>query len=100
MNKELLNQIPAEEHPSASKLYSTAETMKVPPDFQWKLETQLMEAYKTKAKPAQSWPGKITRSVGWALLVLYGIFLLSWTIRSVTFGQTPAQAGTSNPAIP
>ena len=54
MNKELLNQIPAEEQLTASKLYYAAETMQVPPAFQWKLETALMEAYETKIKPAQS----------------------------------------------
>src|SRR5688572_12502124 len=98
MNKELLNQIPAEEHPSASKLYSTAETMKVPPDFQWKLETQLMEAYKSKTKPEQSWYGNITRVVGWAVLALGGILILSWAIRSVIVipDQMPAEGGTSN----
>ena len=83
MNKELLNQIPADEQPTASKLFSTAETMKVPHDFQWKLETQLMEAHKSKTKPQQSWYGNITRAVGWAVLALGGILILSWAIRSV-----------------
>ena len=52
MNNDLIDQIPADEQPTASKLYSAAETMKVPPDFQWKLETQLTEAYKTRTQPA------------------------------------------------
>ena len=97
MNKELLNQIPADEQPTASKLFSTAETMKVPHDFQWKLETQLMEAHKSKTKPQQSWYGNITRAVGWAVLALGGILILSWAIRSVIPDQMPAEGGTSNP---
>jgi hypothetical protein len=100
MNKELLNQIPLDEQPTASKLFSTAETMKVPHTFQWKLETELMEAYKTKTKPLQSRVGKLTRSVGWALLALGGIVILSWAIRSVLPDQIPAEGGTSNPQIP
>jgi Tol biopolymer transport system component len=97
MNKDLMNQIPADEQPTASKLYSTAETMKVSPDFQWKLETQLMEAYKSKTKPEQNWYGNITRAVGWAVLALGGILILSWAIRSVIPDQMPAEGGTSNP---
>lgn len=59
-----------------------------------------MEAYKTKTKPAQNWVGKITRSVGWALLAVCGILLLSWTIRSVTSYGTPVEAGPPNPEVP
>ena len=33
-----------------------------------------MEAYKTKTKPAQSWVGNITRSVGWALLAVLAYY--------------------------
>lgn len=100
MNKELLNKIPAEEHPTAAKLYSTAETIKVPQAFQWGLETELMEAYKMKTKPAQSWVGKITRSVGWALVAVCGVLLLSWTLRSVTFDGTPVEGGSPNLEVP
>ena len=100
MNKELLNQIPHDEHSAASKLFSTAETMQVPPAFQWKLETELMEAHKAKTKPAQSRVGKITHSLGWALLAACGVLLLSWTIRFVTFDGTPAESGAPDPAVP
>src|SRR5215207_9479331 len=100
MNKELLNQIPRDEQPAASKLFSTAEGMRVPPDFQWKLETELMEAYETKTKPAQSRVGNITRSLGWALLAACCVILLSWAIRSVTPGQIPDEGGTANPVVP
>ena len=100
MNKELLNQIPAEEQPTASKLFSAAETMQVPSTFQWKLETELMEAYETKTKPVQGRLGNITRSLGWALLTVCGVLLLSWTIHSLNIGQIPAEAGSPNPAVP
>jgi Tol biopolymer transport system component len=100
MNKELLNQIPQDEQPAASKLFSTAEGMQVPPAFQWKLETELMEAYKAKTKPAQGQLGNITRSLGWALLAVCGVLFLSWTIRSLILGQTPTEAGSPDPAVP
>jgi len=100
MNKELLDQIPAEELPIASKLFSAAETMKVPYDFQWELETELMKALRSKSRPRQSWYGNITRALGWALLVLGGIVILSWISRSVLPDQIPAEGGTSNPVVP
>ncbi|MDQ3006307.1 MAG: LpqB family beta-propeller domain-containing protein, partial [Chloroflexota bacterium] len=93
-------QIPADEQPAASKLFSAAETMKVPPAFQWQLEAELMEAYKTKTKSAQNWVGKITCSVGWVLLAVCGVLLLSWAIRSVIPNLMPAEVGMSNPAVP
>ena len=94
MNKEILNQIPADEQPIASKLDSAAETMKVPPTFEWKLETQLMNVYKTKTQPVHGWYIKIIRPVGWAILALCGVFLLSWTIRYLIPGL-PSAAGES-----
>jgi lipoprotein LpqB-like beta-propeller protein len=97
MNKELLNQIPQDEQLAASKLFSAAETMQVSPAFQWKLETQLMEAYETKTRPAQGWVGNLTRTVSWTLLALGGILILSWAIRSVIPDQMHAQGGASNP---
>ena len=59
MNKDLLNQLPADEQPVASKLDSVAEDMQLSPTFQWELENQLMEAAKTKTKPVQGWHTKI-----------------------------------------
>jgi len=99
MNKEILNQIPANEQYVASKLNSTAEQMKVSPTFQWNLETQLMEAHKTKTQPKKGWYTKIMAPVGWAAIAFGAVFLLSWTIRSLV---PPAQlnAGASNTEIP
>ncbi|MEO7841732.1 MAG: hypothetical protein ABIU06_20505, partial [Anaerolineales bacterium] len=59
-----------------------------------------MEAYEKKTKPARSWVGKATRSLGWALVAVGGVLLLGWTIRSVTVGQVPAEGGSSNSEIP
>ena len=81
-------------------LFSSAESMEVPPAFQWKLETELMKALRSKSRPRQSWYGNITRALGWALLVLGGIVILSWISRSVLPDQIPAEGGTSNPVVP
>lgn len=84
MNKDLLNQIPDDEQPVASKLASVAENMRLSETFQWELETQLMEQYKTKTQSSQpSWYTKIIPAVGWAILATGAVFLVSWTMRSV-----------------
>lgn len=97
MNKDLLNQIPADEQPVASKLHSIAEDMNVSPTFERELEAQLMEAYKTKTQPVQGWHIKIIPALGWAILAICAVFLLNWTIRSLV-PNTPTAAGrTPNP---
>ncbi|MEP7134453.1 MAG: hypothetical protein ABI904_05930 [Chloroflexota bacterium] len=97
MNKEILNQIPAEEKPAASKLNSTAEMMQVSPTFRWNLEAQLMDAYKTKEQPAQSWYTKLVAPVSWAVLAVLGVFALSWTLRSLVPSLAPASRTTPTP---
>ena len=99
MNKDLLNQIPADEQPVASKLDSIAEDMQLSPTFQWELETQLMDAAKTKTQPGRGWHTKIIPAVGWAILALGAVFLLNWTIRSLAPDSPPAEGGTSDPEI-
>ena len=94
MNKDILNQIPAEEQPAALKLNSTAETMKVAQTFRLNLETQLMDAYKIKKQPARSWYTKIVLSAGWAALALFGIFALSWIFRALVPNLSPASGAT------
>jgi len=83
MNKDLLNQLPADEQPVASELTSVAEDMQLSPAFQWELETQLMETAKRKSKPAGKWYTKIMAPVGWAVLAICAVFLINWTIRSL-----------------
>lgn len=83
MNRDLLNQLPADEQPVASKLASVVEDMQLSPDFQWELETQLMDTAKKKTQPRQGWYSKILPSLGWAVLAICAVFLLDWTIRSL-----------------
>jgi hypothetical protein len=100
MNKDLLEQIPADEQPVASKLNSLVEDMQISPAFQWELETQLMDSAKAKTQPGKGWQSKILPAVGWAILALCAVFLLNWTIRSLAPDLPPAAGGTSIPEIP
>ena len=98
MNKEILNQIPADEQPVASQLDALVEDMQLSPTFQWELETELMEQYKTKTRSSQpDWYTKIIPAVGWAILAISAVFLLSWTMRSVIPELQPAAAESSTP---
>lgn len=99
MNKDVLNQIPADEQPVASKLNSAAEDIQLSPAFQWELETQLMEKYKTKTQPALGWYTKITTAVGWAFAAICVVFLLNWTIRSLVPSISPASGETPTVTI-
>jgi len=99
MNKDLLKQLPADEQPIAWTLDSVAEDMQVPSAFIWDLETQLIEKYKTKSRPAQGWYTKIAVPVGWAILALAAVFLLNQIIRSVAFNQPSPSGGTSAPEM-
>jgi len=98
MNKEIFDQLPADEQPVAAKLNSTADTMKVPQDFQWKLETQLMDAYQNRSQPAKGWFAKLIVPAAWTFAAVLGFFLFNWAIRSlVPSEQAP---GSSNTEIP
>lgn len=96
MNKEILDQLPADEQPVAAKLNSTAENMKVPQTFQWTLESQLMNAYENKSKPTNNWFPKIIATAGWAALAIGGFILLNWGIRSLVPSEqiTPGASNT------
>lgn len=99
MNKEIFDQLPADEQPVAAKLNSAADNMKVPQDFQWKLETQLMDAYQNKSQPATGWFAKFITPVAWAVAAVLGFVLLNWTIRSlVPSAQIPGSANTEIPS--
>ena len=89
MNKDLMDQIPAEEQPVASKINSLVETMQPSEAFQWDLESQLMDKAAT-TQPARGWFTKIAIPVGWGLAAIGGVLLLSWTIRS--FAAQPSSA--------
>ena len=99
MNKDLLNQLPAEEQPVASKLDSLAEDMHPSPAFEQELETRLLDSYKKKSQPSQGWSARLMPALGWAVLAALAILLLNWTIRSLAPGVQPAAAETSQPEI-
>ncbi|HKJ38789.1 MAG TPA: hypothetical protein VJ972_08440 [Anaerolineales bacterium] len=99
MNKEIFDQLPADEQPVAAKLNSVSDNMKVPQNFQWTLESQLMDTYGNKSKPAKSWFSKLIVPVGWAVVAILGFVFLNWTIRSLV---PPEQinVGASNTEVP
>lgn len=98
MNKELFDQLPADEQSVAAKLNSAADNMKVPQDFQWKLETQLMDAHQNKSQPAKGWFAKLIVPVAWTFAAVLGFFLLNWTIRSIIPSkQAPGSSSTEIP---
>ncbi len=98
MNKEIFDQLPADEKLVAAKLNSVADNMKVSQDFQWTLETQLMDAYKKKSQLATGWFAKLVVPVAWTVAAVLGFVLLNWTIRSLIL--TEQVPGSSNTAIP
>lgn len=99
MNKELLDQLPADERPVAAKLNSVSENMKVPQAFQWTLESQLMDAYQNRSQPDKGWFAKLIMPAAWTLAAALGIFLLNWTIRSLVPPEQ-SQPASANTAIP
>ena len=92
MNKDLLDQIPAEEQPVASKIDSLVEEMQPSRAFQWELENQLVE--KAAREPARGWFPKIMTSVGWVAAAIGGVILLSWAMRSLVPQPSPAAGPT------
>lgn len=99
MNKDILDQLTADEQNAALKIIEAAETMKVTPAFRWDLETQLMEKYKTQRQPVQGWFTKFAMNAGWAFLAVSAVFLLSWMIRSLVPNISPASNATPTPVI-
>jgi Tol biopolymer transport system component len=82
MNKKIFDQLSADEKHIASKLNATAENMKILQDFQWTLESQLMDTYQNKSQPTANWFSKFLIPAGWAIAAVIGFVLLNWTIRS------------------
>lgn len=75
MNKDLLNQLPSDEQPAASKLTSVADDMQLSPSFQWELETRLMDAAKKKTRPASQYK-RFLSSLAWTAATACGVLLL------------------------
>jgi len=99
MNKEIFDQLAADEQPVATKLDQTAEAMKVPQDFQWNLETQLMDAYQNKTQPVKSWFSKLIVPASWALIAITGFILFNWATRSLV-PRTETSNNASNTEVP
>ena len=99
MNKEIFDQLPTDEQSLAAKLSSAAENMNVPKNFQWELESQLMDAYQNKSQPANSWFSKFIMPIGWAALAIGGFFIFNWMVRSLVPPEQ-SNAGTSNTEVP
>ena len=99
MDKDLLNQIPAEEQPAASKLSSLVDTMQPSQTFQWDLENRLMTKAETTQPSQRGWFKKIMVPVGWGIAALCGILLLNWTIRPFTPEISPAAGNTPTPEV-
>ena len=91
MNKDLLEQLPTEEQPIASKLNSLVEDMQLSQSFRWELEAQLMDRAKT-TRPTQSWFTKMMLPVGWGIAAICAILLLNWAIHSLVPAQPSAGA--------
>lgn len=99
MNKEIFDQLSPKEKSVAEKLNSTAQNMKVPQDFQWNLESQLMDAYKNRSQPNKGWFARLIVPVAWAFAAVLGFFLLNWTIRSLVLPEQ-VEVAASNTEIP
>jgi Tol biopolymer transport system component len=97
MNNDLLNQLPANEQPIASKLNSLVDDLQPSQAFQWHLETQLMDNAKITAQPVQNWFTKIMIPVGWILAAVCGVLLLNGAIRSLIPDQLIVAGTTSIP---
>jgi len=97
MNKEIFDQLPVDEQTVASKLNATAEHMKIPQVFQWKLESQLMDAYKNNSKPKTNRFSKYITAAAWITAAALGLFLFAWTINSLSQNSG---AGTAVTEIP
>lgn len=96
MNEDLINQLPADEQAVAEKIASAAETIKFSQSFQWNLETQLMDAYKSKKEGRpQSSLAKFLAPAAWAIAVVSSVLLLGWMFRSLLPGLQPAAGSTA-----
>jgi hypothetical protein len=99
MNKDLLNQLPVDEQPIASKLNSLVDDMQISQSFEWELETQLIDKAKMRPQPVQNWFTKIMIPIGWVSAAVCSVLLLSWAIRSLVPNQPIAAGATPNPGV-
>lgn len=98
MNKDLLDQIPAEEQPMASTLNSLVEEMQPSQAFQWELENQLMDKA-TRTQLRQGWLPKFIVPVGWGIAAIAGVLLLNWAVRYFVPSPPPAAGPTETQEV-
>src|ERR1043165_3665790 len=97
MNNDLLNQLPADEQPIASKLNSLVDDMQISQSFEWEFETHLIDKAKMRMPPVQNWFTKVMIPIGWAVAGVCGVLLLSWAIRSLMPNRPIAAGATPIP---
>jgi hypothetical protein len=98
MNKELLDQLSADERQVAEKLSSAAETMKLSQSFQWNLETKLMDAYPSQNEKGNSIM-KFLKPAGWAFAAVVAVLLVSWIFRTSIPGIQPGTMPTETQEV-
>lgn len=89
MNKDLIDQLPANEQLVAERLASAAEQMKLAPGFGSNLEIQLMDAFPSQKQKINPFV-RMLKPIGWALIAVVGILLASWMLRTLLPGVQPA----------
>src|SRR5512138_1016610 len=90
MNKDLLDQLPADERPAALTLTSVAEDMQLSPAFRAYLEEQLMNTPKVKEQSGSLWYTRLLATAAWMVFAAAVIALLNWTIHSMVSNPPPA----------
>ena len=96
MNKDLLNSLPDDDRPTASKLNSLVEDMQPSQDFQSELETNLIATARKKLPASTGWQSRLLPALAWTVLAIGAVLALNWTIRSLAAppaaaAQTPDQ---------
>jgi LysM repeat protein len=97
MNKEFLNQLPAEDQPVSDILQSKAQSIQVNPQFQTNLEARLKQAHPANKQPGQGLQIKILPAIGWAILAIGAFLILNWAVRSLVPSRQPAAGETAIP---
>ena len=94
MNKDLIDQLPADERLAAERLAFAAEQMKLSPGFQSNLEIQLMDAFPSQKQKSNAFV-RMLKPIGWAFTVVAGILFASWMLRTLLPGVQPAAETTA-----
>lgn len=98
MNKDLLNQLPDDDRPAASKLDSLVQDLHISPAFQSELEKKLMDSADKKTQSARRNGTRLLPALMWTALAIGAMLLLNWTIRSLASGS-PAAGATPVPTV-